>query len=262
MAIKQKINIDNIIDNSQVIAVNETGIYNSYNITGYGGQNGTPASLIEKFIFVLHNHNTGNTYRQVQSDDITNPNEYYNPSIMKIVNKEGVYLDANNQGIIVFPDGVYDLTMNTQIKNKYETSGFQNSDVLINTQSAETLYNNYDGIITEDNSIYYFKDIANTTLILDRPLVNNTVLVQPILKVTNKFILYSKQVHLFNKIVSNYLDSCNDCGLEADDNLNKLSKLQLLDWAVQRCIINNDYMQAKEYLDMIYKLSLNFKCGC
>lgn len=259
MAIVQKLVIDKSKTNQfQIIIRDETGLYTSSNLTGYGGNNGSPVAQFERYIFDIINLNTGEKYRQIQSDYINNPDEFYNPSIAKIANKENVTLDSDNQGLSSFNDGVYKITMSVEIDQTYLGEGYMNTETIVNVQGAQTLYNNYNAIIV-GNDIYKINYVEDSTLILDRPITSTFSSFKPILRTSETFILFDKLDVCVSKKIAEILSNCVCDNL---DYLNASSELLLLNWGINRTIEKEDYTQAKEYLDLLYKLCSNLKCNC
>lgn len=260
MSIKQKLIIDESKSNQfQIIVRDETGIYTPSNTTGYGGQNGSPVSQFSRYIFDIFNLNTNQSYRQIQSDNIDNPDEFYNPSIERIASKEDVILDIDNFEELSYNDGVYKINMNVEIDVTYYGEGYKDTDTIVNVQGAKTLFENYQGIIV-GNSIYYITCVEDSTLILDRYIQEDEFSsFKPILKTCKTFILYDKLNDCLNKKIAEIASKCV-CDNAVD--LNSISELQLLDWGVKRAIKKQDYLQAKDYLDLMLKLCNSLKCSC
>lgn len=259
MAIIQKLIVDYSKSNQfQIIVRDETGTYNPSNTGGYGGSNGSPVSQFSRYIFDIYNLNTNQSYRQIQSDNISNPDEFYNPSIARIANKENVTLDADNVDITSFNDGVYKITMNTEINVEYLGNGYASNDVVVNVPGAKTLFENYNAIIV-GNEIYDINSYEASTLILNRPVVTSFTSFKPILKTSKTFVLNDKLNDCLDKkiaqILSNY--ECDNIS-----ELNIVSEIQLLDWGLKRSIIKEDYLQAKDYMDLLYKVCNSLNCGC
>ena len=259
MAIEQKLVIDKGLSNQfQIIVRDETGAYSPSNTTGYGGNNGSPIASFNRYIFDIVNLNTGNTYRQIQSDDIDNPDEFYNPSVERIANKENVILDANNFNQTQFPDGVYKVTMSTELEYIHEGEGYQGVATIVNVPGAKMIARLYDGIIV-GNNIYYINSYEDSTLILDRLIVEDFNEFKPILKASKTFTLYDSLNTCLDTKLAQIL---SNCGCEETDNLNATVEFQILDWGLNRAIGKEDYLQAKEYMDLLYKICSSFKCGC
>lgn len=259
MAIVQKLNIDMSKTNQfQIIVRDETGLQTPSNPNGYGGTNGTGLDMINRYIFDISNLNTNQSWRQIQSDDTSNPDEFYNPSIARIVNKEDVTLDSSNVSLQKFPDGVYKINMNLESKVIFEGDGFVGQDFIVNTVGAQFLYDNFDGIIA-GNQIYYIDSVQDTTLILDRNIVVAFNEFKPILKTSKTFILYDNLNDCINKKIAN---TVSNCLCNNTEDLNNVAELQLLDWGILRSIEKEDFLQAKEYLDLLYRICSRLNCGC
>lgn len=259
MAINQKLIIDKSLSNQfQIIVRDETGVYNPSNLCGYGGSNGSPVSQFSRYIFDTYNLNTNQSFRQIQSDNTNNPDEYYNPSVARIANKENVTLDSDNVDITNFPDGVYKVNMNVEINVTYEGEGLSNQEVVYNVPGAESLFENYSGIIA-GNDIYYINSYENSTLILDRLITTPFTTFKPILRTSETFVLYDKLNDCLNKKVAQIISNC-DC--ENIDDLNSVTELQILEWGLNRSIEKEDYLQSKEYMDLLYRVCSSLNCGC
>lgn len=259
MAINQKLVIDKSKSSQfQIIVRDETGIWSSSNPNGYGGDNGNPINNITRYIFDIFNVNTNQSYRQIQSDDLNNPNEYHNPSIVRIANKEDIILDSDNFNLTKFNDGVYKVTMNVEFKNNFLGDGFVDTDIVTNVQGAKTVFENYSAIIVNDD-IYKITDRSESTLILDRDILGEFHSFKGILRTSETFILSDNLEDCLNKKMANTLDNCI---CDNTNNLNSMTELVILNWGLQRCIEKEDYLQAKDYLDLLTKLCLSFNCGC
>lgn len=257
-AIKQKLIIDKSLSNQfQIIVRDETGTYSPTNTTGYGGNNGSPVSMFSRYIFDITNVNTGESYRQIQSNDTSNPDEFYNPSIERIAGKENVILDIDNFQGTSYNDGVFKINMNLEINQLYYGEGYINTDTIVNVAGAKSLYENYQGIIV-GNTIYYINSYENSTLILDRNITESFTSFKPILKTSETFVLNDKLNDCLNKKLSVILSNC-DCH---NNDFNVMIELQTLDWGLKRAIEREDYLQAKEYMDLLNKICNQFNCGC
>lgn len=263
MPIKQKLVIDkNKTNQFDIIVRDETGTYNPSNLTGYGGNNGSPVTQFERYIFDIINLNTGEKYRQIQSDDLNNPDEFYNPSIARIANKEDVHLDPENQGINSFSDGVYKIDMQLELSPSFFGEGYINTDIIVNVPGADTIASTYDAIIV-GNEIYNINSNEESVLILDRYITESFTSFKPILKTSEIFILFDKLNTCLDNRVAKILSNCDCNNLE---ELNISSEILILNWGVKRSIEKEDYTQAKEYLDLLYNIcsNLNYNCnnGC
>lgn len=259
MNIIQKLIIDKSKTNQfQIIVRDETGVWSPSNPNGYGGDNGNPVNNITRYIFDIFNTNTNQSYRQIQSDDLNNPNEYHNPSIARIVNKENVIIDSDNFNLNKFTDGVYKITMNVEFNTTFNGDGFVATDTVANVQGAKTIFENYSAIIVNDD-IYKLTDRSESTLILDRDILGEFHSFKGILRTSETFILSDSLEDCLNKKMANTLDNCDCSNI---DNLNSMTELVILNWGLQRCIEKEDYLQAKDYLDLLTKLCLSFNCGC
>lgn len=259
MPIKQKLVIDKSKTNQfDIIVRDETGNYSPSNPDGYGGNNGSPVTQFERYIFDITNLNTGEKYRQIQSDDLNNPDEFYNPSIARIANKEDVHLNAENQEISSYSDGVYKIDMQLQLSPVFFGEGYINTDVIVNVPGAATIARTYDAIVV-GNEIYGINSNEDSVLILDRDIVESFTSFKPILRTSETFILFDKLDACVSNKVSEILSNCVCDNL---DDLNSSSELLLLNWGINRSIEKEDYTQAKEYLDLLYKLCSNLNCNC
>lgn len=259
MAIIQKLIIDNSKSNQfEIVVRDETGIWNPSNTGGYGGNNGLPANEISRYIFDIYNLNTNQSYRQIQSDNLENESEYHNPSIARIVNKEDISINSDNFDLLNFSDGVYKINMNVEYNSNFTGIGEINSEIITNVVNANEIYTKYNGIIV-NNEIYYITDIENNILILDREISESFTSFKPILKTNSTLILYDKLKDCLNKKIA---DNLSDCICNNIDNLNMIAELQLLDWGISRTIFNEDYLQAKVYLDLMMNLCKTHKCKC
>lgn len=260
MSIIQKLILDKqLTDNNQIIVRDETGSWNPSNTTGYGGDNGNPVTDIVKYRFVLTDLVNNVSYTQVQSDDTDNPDEYYNPSIARIANKENVQLDADNFSLLNFKDGLYKLQMFAQMKYVYYGDGFAGAETIVNVSGAQTLYDNYKYILV-GFEIYTIEAIIDSTLVLNRPIVESFTTIIPLIGTSINFILSD---NLKDCLDNNIAKFANNCGCEVDVNfLNSISEIQLYLWGMQRSLDNNDIVQANEYLLICKKLCKSLRCNC
>lgn len=258
MAIEQKLIVNKSkTSNHQIILRDETGTYSPSNPGGYGGNNGTPVSEILKYVFVVKDLKNNLIYTQVQSDDLANTDEYHNPSIPRIANKEDVYIDASNFNLEKFQDGIYKIDMYTVIDEDYEGDGFQGTDVIVNTEHARALYNYYDGIFV-DGEVYSFESRGASVLVLDKVIAEEFHVFKPILKASVEFILIGDLEDCINNKIAQMASNC-DCG-EYDTNV--LVELQLLLWGLKYTSEKEDILQASEYIRLATKLCKSSKCNC
>lgn len=257
--IVQKLRLDKeLTNNVQVVVRDETGLYSTSNPGGYGGGvNGNPPSKFEKYILELINLYTNTTYRQIQSDNINNPNEQHIPSIENIVNKDNILIDSDTFNLINFEDGIYKLYMNIQISDIYSGSGMVNAEVINAVNNAQYIYDTYKAIIV-GTQIYQIQEIAGNTLILDRPIVASFNSFKPLLRTSVSFILSDKLNECLNSGISKFADGCT----KNVNTLNVLSELQLYQWGIHRAIDRNDFAQAYEYFTLSKNLCSTLGCGC
>lgn len=259
MAIVQKLIVDKSKSNQfRIIVRDETGSFNSSNTTGYGGLNGNPISNISRYIFDIYNVNTNQSYRQIQSDNLDIITDYHNPALNRIANKEDVELNSDNFDLESFNDGVYKIIMNTEFNTNLFGEGFEGQEVINNVQSSKSIYDNYDGIIV-NNEIYIITNEVEGVLILDRPIVSDFTSFKPILRSSKTFILYDKLNDCINKKIATTISNCL---CDDTQEIKSIAELQLLDWGITRSIDKEDYTQAKIYIDLLMKICSSLNCNC
>lgn len=259
MAIKQKLIIDQSkSSNNQIIVRDETGLYSLSNPTGYGGNNGNPYTDIIKYVFVVTNLFTGQKYTQIQSDDLSNINEFHNPSIDRIVNKEDVTLDASNFGLTNFSDAPYKIDMYVVFNYIYEGDGYAGTEIVVNTSGAQTVFNNYNSIYSLN--VYNLKNIEDDVLILDETISSEFHDFFVSLKVSSQIIISDELNDCLNKQIADFISNCN-CNLN-NSNINYISELQVIVWGLNRSINKGDYLQASEYLRFAKEICKALNCGC
>lgn len=258
MAIKQKLIIDKGLSNEyQIIVRDETGHYNNSNPEGYGGTNISPED-ISRYIFEIHNLNTGVKYTQIQSDNRISTTDVLLPTVYDISAKENVYLDAEHQNIEKFNIGVYKINMITELKDIEEGEGFINTDVIVNVPGSKIISELFQSVVI-DNVVYDIVNYAESTLILDRPLHKDITEFKLAYKISDTFVLYDGLEDCVNSKIANFFDNCN---CDINNELNLLSELYLLDWGIKKSIEDSDYAQAKVYLDLAYNVCRISNCGC
>lgn len=261
--IKQRLTIDLTKTNNYKITLrDDTGRYSLGNPEGYGGNNGNPISKIWKYKFILKDILNGTEYSQIQSNDIENTDEFHNPSIERIANKEEVELHAENFNLSLLPDSIYTVKMITIYDVILEGEGFENTSTLNNISALDFLLENYDGITDTD---YYYtisnnSDLDSNTLIIDELLKQNITEFLPTLITTSEpFILNTQLEDCINSHIAKY--ACKGC--ETDNAmLNSLTELQLMFWGMKQVIKKGDFMQAKDYFLLASKLCKTLNCNC
>lgn len=262
MAVVQKIKIDNeLTSNIQVVLRNETGLYNPSNITGYGGNNGFPVTDIQKYLFELKNLDTNEKYFQVQSDDLSNEEEYHNPSLARIANKENVTIHSNNFNKVKFDDGIYNVTMYAALIDVFIGNGYVNTEIIVNVENINEIYGKFQSIMVDDE-IYNIQGVLDNNLILDRPIISNFEYFNVLLK-QEKLLILSDDVndYINNSIATMAIN--NPCNSD-NKTINSLVEIQLYYWGIQRSIDQNNYNQAFKLFNLIKSLC-NFNCnsnGC
>lgn len=261
MSVKQKIVIDvGKTFELQVVVRDETGLYNPSNPDGYGGNNGNPVSMFNRYIFDMYNKNTNYHYRQIHSDNENAVGEFLNPAIVRIANKENVYLNAANADINSFPVGVYSMVMSVELKSDYGGDGFVGQDNVVNVSGAQTVYDNYNAI-SANGDLYKIRDIQGSILILDRAITTAFTSFKPVLQESVHFVINDQMEDLINKKIASYMTD-NDCNKQCDQQV-EISKIQLYNWGLNRAIAREDYNEAYEYMECLISLcNINAYSGC
>lgn len=251
MYIKQKIIVDKK-DTSQfqIVVRDETGLYSLSNPDGYGGDNGNPVSFFNRYIFDLYNKNTNYHYRQIQSDNVDATGEYVNPSLARIANKENVYLNAINAGLVTFSNGVYILSVSLEINSPYSGDGFAGEDLIVNVQGAEVIYQNYNAI-SVNGVIYKIRGIQDTALILDRSIESSFDTFLPVIQSSESFVLSDQMEDLINQKIASY---CPESCSKTPKNMNDIAEIQLYNWGLNRAIDRGDYNEAYKYMNYLMGL--------
>lgn len=258
MAIEQKLIIDKSkTSNYQIIVRDDTGPYSINNPEGYGGINGSPIESFIKYIFDINDLFTGIRYRQIQSDDINNPDEYYTPTVNQIANRKQVDLNHSNFNLSKFPDSMYKITMNIILNLVYNGTGIQGFDFISNA-SGTTSLKSYDTIAV-GNEIYKITSITDGYVFLDRPIVQSFESYNIVLATSNIVILNDDLEDCLNKNISKFAGECN---CDNSSKTNKLVELQILLWGLNRSIENEDYLQAQEYFILADNICKTLNCDC
>lgn len=252
MSVIPKIAINKeLTSNLQIIVNDVTGVYTPSNTGGYGGPNGNPYTDINKYIFEVFNLYTEESFIQVQSDDILNPQHFNNPSIARIVNKEDVYLDADNFSLSRFADGLYKIVLNAVMNYPLNGDGFAGEEVIVNVSGAKYIYDNYKYISVGD-TVYEIQSIIDTTLVLDKPIVESFNEFNPVIRKSIEFILSDEIDDSINLAIANLAkqDKCS-----SNNNLvDLLSEIQLYNWGIKLSLEAGDIIQAYDYFQLCKKL--------
>lgn len=256
--LEQKLRIKRDLTNSKVITlVDDTGVYNESNRTGYGPPNSVLPTQFKKYIFVLEDLITGQVYTHIQSDDLLEEGVFFEPHVLGIVDKQYVKLTAAEFDKQDFRDSIYKLTMYIILENVYEGDGFKGTDVIVNVPSAANVDRNYSYIFAED-TIYKIHGYNSSNLILSSNIDTEFHEFNPVLQTSESLIIFNTIEDKINDLISSYIqdDNC-DC---SSDNVDNIVELQLLLWGIKDCIDKEDYIQAYEYLKLCLDY-LNLNCA-
>lgn len=257
MPIEQKLRVKRDLTNSKVITlVDDTGVYNESNRTGYGPPNSVSPTQFKKYIFVLEDLITNEIYTHIQSDDLNEEGVFYEPTILGIVNKQYVKLTASEFDKQDFRDSIYKLTMYIVLDTIYEGDGFVGTDVIVNVPSAANIDRNYSYIYAE-GTIYNIQGYNSSNLILSSNIDTEFHEFNPVLQTSQSLIIFNTIEDKINNLISNYIQ--DNCGCNSID-VDKIVELQLLLWGIKDCIDKEDYMQAYEYLKLCLDY-LNLNCA-
>ena len=248
MSVIPKVAINTELTGNLQIVVNDiTGVYNPSNTGGYGGPNGNPYTDIKKYIFELFNLYTNEGFIQIQSDDVDNPNEFLNPSVARIVNKEDVILDASNFSLSRFKDGLYKVCMNTVMSYEFNGDGFAGQEVIANVSGAKHIYENYKSIAVGD-VVYKIQNRVDSTLILDKPIVEEFAVFNPVIRSSIELIVSDELQDIININIAGMAKQC-DCDNKTSI-VNSLSEIQLYNWGIKLSLEAGDIIQAYEYFQL------------
>lgn len=256
--LQQKLRVKRELTNSKIITlVDETGVYNDSNPSGYGPPNSLYPTEFKKYIFILEDLITGEIYTHVQSDDLSNHNEFHDPSIVGIVEKNHITITAAEFNKTDFRDSIYKITMFILLDVEYEGDGFVGSDSIVNVPSAENIERNYTHIYVDGGSIYKVQGYHDSNLFLDSFIEEEFHSFSPLLYTSETLVIFNTIEDKINNKIAKLVQ--NKCNCEPG-YIDSIVELQLLLWGIQDCIDKGDYTQAYEYLVLCLDY-LNLNCS-
>lgn len=191
-------------DATELYIKDSTGLYGTYNLTGYGTPNIDPTD-ISGFIFTLANFTDAVNYKdtvEVKVDVIAGKELIITPTKLGAT-------EAN----LKFEDGAYDLNQYVLLTQALAiaTATAEASSVQLSTPITEDFYNSIDAIIDNNNNIYQIDKTVTFNadfIYVIEPLETGITAISGAVRNNLKFIITTKIDYLLGQLASQGTCKC------------------------------------------------------